>query len=170
MRLGIVGSRQFPRPDLVVSLIDVLRYDTVVVSGTEPVLWKRNQDGERVPATLEDQGNHVDRVAVFRAREQRLETKVHRAEWDRYGRSAGPRRNRKIVADTHALVAYWDGSSPGTTDCITAAHKRGSGLPLAVIQPHDAAAHRWKLTMTGVGPGMAFAGLFEFLCRMVAEG
>lgn len=43
---------------------------------------------------------------------------VHRAEWDRLGKRAGHERNGRIVADADAAVAFWDGKSPGTRNCI----------------------------------------------------
>jgi hypothetical protein len=39
----------------------------------------------------------------------------HFPEWKKYGRSAGYKRNELIVADCDILVAFWDGSSRGTT-------------------------------------------------------
>lgn len=47
------------------------------------------------------------------------------AEWDAYGKSAGPVRNRFMLDDfkPHMLVAFPGGA--GTADCIRAAHERG---------------------------------------------
>lgn len=42
------------------------------------------------------------------------------ADWDRYGNAAGPIRNRKMAEVADALVAVWDGRSPGTKDCCSA--------------------------------------------------
>lgn len=40
------------------------------------------------------------------------------ADWRRYGRRAGPVRNRKMAEQADALVAFWDGSSRGTENMI----------------------------------------------------
>lgn len=44
------------------------------------------------------------------------------ADWDRYGKAAGPRRNAEMVRHVldHGgfMVAFWDGKSPGTADTI----------------------------------------------------
>lgn len=47
------------------------------------------------------------------------------ADWTTHGRSAGHRRNDDMAAVAHALVAVWDGISPGTKHMIAAARKRG---------------------------------------------
>ena len=58
------------------------------------------------------------------------------ADWERYGRSAGYRRNEQLVAcaiqapDGGALVAVWDGVSRGTRHTIELA--RRAGLPTYV--------------------------------------
>lgn len=49
--------------------------------------------------------------------------KVYEAEWEKLGRKAGPVRNRTML-EAHpdaALVAFWDGKSPGTFDLLTQA-------------------------------------------------
>lgn len=48
---------------------------------------------------------------------------VYEAERERYGDSAGPRRNAKMACNADALVALWDGESPGTKDMIEQARK-----------------------------------------------
>lgn len=43
----------------------------------------------------------------------------HFADWKAYGKSAGPKRNAEMVAaGADVCVAFWDGKSPGTLDCI----------------------------------------------------
>ena len=56
------------------------------------------------------------------------------ADWRRYGRSAGPIRNREMLAyllqstERRGVVAFWDGVSPGTGDMIRAAREGGVGV------------------------------------------
>jgi len=45
------------------------------------------------------------------------------ADWDLYGRSAGPRRNKEMAENADALIAIWDGVSSGTKDMLERAKK-----------------------------------------------
>ena len=45
------------------------------------------------------------------------------AEWKKYGRSAGPKRNRVMAQQCDVLVAFWDGKSSGTGSMINEARK-----------------------------------------------
>lgn len=47
------------------------------------------------------------------------------ADWNKHGNAAGPRRNRQIVEAIDVLIAFWDGKSPGTLDCIRQGVRRG---------------------------------------------
>lgn len=47
------------------------------------------------------------------------------ADWDTYGQTAGLRRNSLMVSKAEALVAVWDGKSPGTRDVIAKAKRAG---------------------------------------------
>lgn len=47
------------------------------------------------------------------------------ANWDLHGRSAGYRRNEEMAQNAEALIAVWDGKSPGTKHMIDLANKRG---------------------------------------------
>jgi predicted Rossmann fold nucleotide-binding protein DprA/Smf involved in DNA uptake len=47
------------------------------------------------------------------------------ADWNKYGLSAGPRRNRQMAEYAEALVAVWDGKSPGTKNMIDVARELG---------------------------------------------
>jgi hypothetical protein len=47
------------------------------------------------------------------------------ANWNKYGPSAGPIRNREMAEEADALVAVWDGVSKGTKDMIKVAKQKG---------------------------------------------
>ena len=67
----------------------------------------------------------VDRLGEKYAVTNNIPTKQFPAEWDKYGKSAGYRRNEQMAAYADALVAIWDGSSPGTRHMIDTAHQQG---------------------------------------------
>ena len=46
------------------------------------------------------------------------------ADWNRFGRRAGMLRNSHMAYVGEALVAIWDGKSPGTKQMIEAARRR----------------------------------------------
>lgn len=95
--LAIVGSRDYPRLDLVREFVASLKQSTVVISG-----------GAR----------GVDRVAADAARKRGMTVDEFHADWDRDGRRAGFLRNNKLVQVCDYLVAFWDGSSTGTAYTI----------------------------------------------------
>ena len=51
--------------------------------------------------------------------------RITKAQWEKYGKSAGPRRNRAMAQVADCLVAFWDGKSRGTKNMIEEALKRG---------------------------------------------
>ncbi len=68
--------------------------------------------------------NGVDALAEEYARENNIHLVVHYANWEN-GRSAGPLRNTKIVADSDYLIAFLSDKSKGTLDTIRKAEKKG---------------------------------------------
>ena len=65
---------------------------------------------------------------------------VHKAEWNRpdgtIDRGAGHKRNVKMAGRADALIAIWDGKSPGTNHMIQTALARG--LRVYVYKPRSA--------------------------------
>lgn len=63
------------------------------------------------------------------ARECQLKLKRFPADWDRYGKSAGYRRNTEMAdyakQETGVLFAFWDGQSRGTQHMINLATTKG---------------------------------------------
>lgn len=56
----------------------------------------------------------ADRLAEGFAQKHDIPVKVYRANWVKYGKSAGMIRNGDIVNDADVVIAFWNGQSPGT--------------------------------------------------------
>lgn len=65
----------------------------------------------------------ADRLGERYAKEIGLTPTVMKAEWDKYGKSAGGIRNSKMAEYADALIAFFDGSSRGTSDMIKKARR-----------------------------------------------
>jgi glycerophosphoryl diester phosphodiesterase len=74
----------------------------------------------------------VDRLGEQYAQLHNIPVVRFPADWDRYGRSAGYRRNEEMARYADALVAVWDGVSRGTQHMIDIA--RRAGLKVFVYQ------------------------------------
>lgn len=75
------------------------------------------------PVTIVSGGARgADTLGEQYARECGYPVKRFPANWDKYGKSAGPKRNEEMAlyaAEEHGvLVAFWDGKSRGTKDMI----------------------------------------------------
>lgn len=57
------------------------------------------------------------------------------AEWDKYGKAAGPKRNRRMARefDADALIAIWDGESSGTRSMIEEALDAGLSVHVRTV-------------------------------------
>ena len=101
----IAGSRAITDPAVVDDAISASSFDiTEVVSGTAP---------------------GVDSLAEQWAAQNGIPVARFPADWNRYGRRAGPIRNSDMAAYGEALIAVWDGRSKGTRDMIRLARRRG---------------------------------------------
>jgi len=118
MKVAIVGSRNWPNFQQVRDYVMVLPAGTEVVSGGAP----------GVDAAAEG----AARYRWYRCKDVPQPT-VFRADWSRFGRSAGPRRNAQMVEYADRVVAFWDGKSPGTKHTIGLAKK--AGKPVEIITP-----------------------------------
>lgn len=75
----------------------------------------------------------VDQLGERFAFENKLKTIVFPAEWKKYGRAAGPLRNKIMANNADALIAFWDGESRGTGNMIQLAQDKGLKLFLVQI-------------------------------------
>ena len=107
MKIAIVGSRDYAKPQDVTNFVATLPADTVVVSG-----------GAR----------GVDSWAERAARARGLAVEIYEANWTAYGRRAGFVRNYTIVKAADQVVAFWDGQSKGTAHSIQVARDLGKDV------------------------------------------
>lgn len=110
MNIGVVGSRsiagQIPVSEAIVSC-PWYSYseDVTIVSG--------GADG-------------VDSAAETFAKMNDLDTKIIEPEWDDWSNGHPAKaRNTEIIEESDAVVAVWNGKSPGTRDSIDKALDRG---------------------------------------------
>lgn len=67
---------------------------------------------------IEGGAKGVDSVAGKWAENHGVQKEVHKADWARYGRGAGLRRNADMVLSADMVLILWDGISKGTRNDI----------------------------------------------------
>lgn len=98
MKVIIAGTRSVKDYGLVVQAVQRSGYDiTEVVSGC---------------------ATGVDWLGEQWARANGIPVKEMPADWNTYGKSAGPQRNRAMAEYADAAVIIWDGESRGTRNMI----------------------------------------------------
>ena len=107
MRLCISGSRGYKNFGRVEHFVMRLDKDVVLVVG-----------GAR----------GVDTAAEITAKVLGINVEVHPADWERWGKAAGPIRNKEMICGSDATVAFWDGESRGTEHAIKCARDHGKLL------------------------------------------
>ncbi len=130
MIVVISGSRGYHRDEYLPKLSEA-----ITLSGFKP---SRIVHGANM--------NSVDRLARAWARQQGVPCEEIPADWNDAERlglpkgAMGPIRNGKMAQLADALVALWDGESPGTKDMI--AKIRSAGKPGFVYRLDGVAHHR----------------------------
>ena len=73
----------------------------------------------------------TDMLAECYAFERGYSLEVYPADWEKYGRSAGPRRNKQMVEISDYVICFWNGKSKGTKSLIDFTKK--ANKPLRII-------------------------------------
>lgn len=109
-KIAVVGSRDFNDYEYLKSrLLKHFKNDDVLVSG-----------GCR----------GADKLAERFANEYDFSTEIFPAEWDKYGRIAGFKRNKLIVEASDIVIAFFDGKSAGTNSTIKLAQDSGKTVKI----------------------------------------
>ncbi len=77
--------------------------------------------------------NGTDALGERYALENGFEIERFPAQWGKYGKSAGPKRNRKMAAVADLVICFWDGKSRGTRSKIENAEKCGKDIRVKMI-------------------------------------
>jgi hypothetical protein len=114
MKVLICGDREWDDRSAIAKVIDRLSDDSTVIHGA---------------------ARGADSIAGELAAERGLNVRAFPAEWHRYGRGAGPRRNQQMLDEgqPNLVVAFHSNldKSRGTADMVRRARK--AGLPVEVV-------------------------------------
>lgn len=89
------------------------------------------QSGFAITEVVSGGARGVDKVGELWAKSHNIPCKVFQAEWNKHGRAAGARRNVDMALYADALIAIWDGVSPGTRNMIRTIEKLGKPICVA---------------------------------------
>ena len=67
----------------------------------------------------------ADTLGQHYAIQKGIPVEEYPAQWNKYGKSAGYRRNAVMANNADALIAFWDGKSKGTMHMINLAKEAG---------------------------------------------
>lgn len=88
--------------------------------------------GVRELVVISGRASGADSLGERFAREYRLGCRYFPAQWEKFGRAAGPMRNRQMAQVADGAVVFWDGRSRGTRSMI--GYLRQMGVPFEVVQ------------------------------------
>lgn len=80
----------------------------------------------------------IDIAGEYWASRAGLPVKLFPANWDKYGKSAGPRRNREMADYADAALVIWDGKSRGSKNMIEEMKDRNKVCLVITMAKHDA--------------------------------
>ncbi len=75
----------------------------------------------------------ADAIGERYAEENEFKIEKYPADWKRYGRSAGPKRNKKMAEVSDYVICFWDGESRGTKSMINYAVECGKPVKIKRI-------------------------------------
>lgn len=84
--------------------------------------------GIRITAIVSGKAPGADTAGEEWARARGIPVLPYPAEWERFGTAAGPKRNARMADAGDALLAFWNGHSPGTRDMIRQMERRGKPM------------------------------------------
>jgi hypothetical protein len=116
MKIIIAGGREFNDLDLMTNKMDFFlskatNMDIEIVSGA---------------------ARGADLLGEEYAKLRNYPVKQFPADWDKFKKGAGYKRNTEMAEYANALIAFWDGKSRGTMHMINIAKKKG--LQVKVVE------------------------------------
>jgi hypothetical protein len=115
-RLIVAGGREFDNKNLL---------------STKLWDYAENLEGDWEIELVSGMAKGADKLAWEFARENRIICHEFPANWDKYGNSAGYKRNVEMANFSDALIAFWDGESRGTMHMINI--MRNKNKPVEIV-------------------------------------
>ncbi len=118
MILAVVGSRTITSKMYVWSILDVIHTLTPIskiVSGG---------------------AKGIDSLAAEWAKRNQIPVEEILADWDKYGKAAGYKRNPDIIKAATKVLVIWDGVSNGTKNSLEIAQKENKLLKLINLKDY----------------------------------
>ena len=78
-----------------------------------------------ITVVLSGTARGADKYGEEWAKRMSLPVEMFPTDWNRYGKAAGPIRNKQMAERAEALIAVWDGVSSGTKNMIDNANSLG---------------------------------------------
>ncbi len=75
----------------------------------------------------------ADTLGERYAKENGYKIERHSTDWGKFGKSAGPKRNREMADAADYVICFWDGKSKGTKSMIEFAKKYNKPLKIIYI-------------------------------------
>lgn len=75
----------------------------------------------------------ADAMGERYAKEYGYQIERYPAQWEKYGKSAGPKRNRTMAEIGDYVICFWDGKSRGTRSMIKFAVENGKPIRIKRI-------------------------------------
>ena len=89
------------------------------------------------PEIISGHASGADTFGEEFARIEGIKYSVFKAEWKRYGKAAGPIRNREMLnyamEETPVIIAFWNGTRRGTKNMVEQARKAGAEVIIVPI-------------------------------------
>jgi hypothetical protein len=109
-RVIIAGGRDFCNKELLFQKADLLLKEQIK-KGNQIIIISGGAKG-------------ADKLGEVYAKDRRFTAEIYPADWEKFGKSAGYKRNVQMADIANALIAFWDGESKGTKHMIDIAKKK----------------------------------------------
>lgn len=90
------------------------------------------------PEIISGHASGADTLAERYAEDHGIPYIIFKPDWKRYGRGAGPIRNKAMIdyasEDNPVVIAFWNGESKGTRNMIDQGRKRGAIIHVIMCQ------------------------------------
>ena len=111
----------------------------VIIAGSRNITNKLlvtkaiTESGFNITEVVSGCARGVDRLGESVAKDNGIPIRQFPANWELYGKSAGAIRNKDMANYADALIAIWDGKSPGTKNMLNIAKKKGLQIHITMV-------------------------------------